>query len=129
MSKEMELNFAQFLSKKFPTDNIISGARGDCCADIFQKVFDSCGKRCGVILWEFKYAKIFSRNWIRKLREDQIRVGANIAIFVTDSMPKELSGTDTKNRVYVVSWGYAIAFSVSLRADLIENIEADEKVE
>ncbi len=47
-------------------------------------------KECGKIVWESKYTKAFSAGWIAKLKSDQQEAGADIAVLVTISLPREI---------------------------------------
>ena len=52
----VELDYEEQLRQKFPFDNIIPVAKGATGADVIQEVLEN-GKKCGLILWEFKYTK------------------------------------------------------------------------
>lgn len=120
----VELDYEENLRQKFPTDNIISVAKGVNGADVVQEVFDG-GKKCGTILWEMKKTKSFSKSWLGKLREDQRKAGANIAILVSSTMPKEYNDIEFVDGVYVVRFSLAIPFSVSLRSGLLDLARAE----
>jgi hypothetical protein len=47
------------------------------------------GQVCGKIIWETKRAENWSNNWIPKLKEDQQAAGAELAVLVTTTMPKQ----------------------------------------
>ena len=77
----VELDYEENLRQKFPSDNIISVAKGVNGADVVQEVFDG-GKKCGVILREIKNANSFSKSWLGKLREDHYRTRQEFEIIV-----------------------------------------------
>ena len=50
------------------------------------------GQLCGTIVWEAKQTRNWQAAWVRKLKDDQQTVGAEIAVLVTSAMPKEQNG-------------------------------------
>jgi hypothetical protein len=42
----------------------------------------------GIIAWESKNTKAWSESWVDKLKEDRLRVNADISILVTAVLPK-----------------------------------------
>ena len=87
----LELEIEAQLRAAFPldaVDEIKKGARG---ADIVQTVHTRSGQAAGRIVWESKRAENWSNNWIAKLKEDQQKVGAKIAVLVTTTLPKDAS--------------------------------------
>ena len=51
---------------------------------------DRTGQPCGVIIWESKRTKAWSRGWLDKLKEDQRAQGAELAILVSQALPENL---------------------------------------
>jgi hypothetical protein len=84
-----ELELENILKNAFPFDvleEIRKGARG---ADVLQTVITRTGQICGKIIWEAKRAENWSNAWIQKLKDDQQEAGAELAVLVTTSMPKQ----------------------------------------
>lgn len=68
-------------------DDIATGAKG---ADLIQNVRDNLGQTSGVIVWESKNTKGWSDGWVDKLKEDRLRVKADIAVIVSAVLPGEV---------------------------------------
>src|SRR5205807_518407 len=112
------------LREKFPTDQIRvvkAGARG---ADIVQTVRSFRGHDCGKILWESKRAKSWSNEWISKLKEDQQREGAALAVIVSTALPSNVPQMDLVDGVWIVHRSSAIGLAIALRERLIESAHA-----
>lgn len=108
------------LATTFATDEIsdvVTGAKG---ADIIQKINAKMGAKVGTIIWESKNTKAFSDSWISKLKSDQGLVKADIAILVTQVLPKDVNGFGLVNGVWVVSYTHVIPLVNALRIQLIE---------
>lgn len=88
----LELELENILRTKFPFDSIEPVPKGEFGGDVLQVVFSPNGQRSGAILWESKRTKNWSDSWLAKLREDQRTAKAEIAILVSQVLPK---GTDT----------------------------------
>lgn len=115
-----ELALESLLREKFPRDTIHPIAKGVYGGDVLQRVFGPAGQRCGSILWESKRTKTWSDGWLGKLREDMRAAGAEIAVVVSQTLPKD---TDTFNQidgVWVTSFKCAVPVAVVLRHTLIE---------
>ena len=57
---------------------------------MIHRVMGSAGQLCGTILWESKRTKNWSDGWLAKLREDQRAAKAEIALIVSQTLPKEV---------------------------------------
>ncbi|GMU80130.1 MAG: hypothetical protein AMXMBFR47_00010 [Planctomycetota bacterium] len=115
-----ELALESLLREKFPRDTIHPIAKGVYGGDVLQRVFGPAGQRCGSILWESKRTKTWSDGWLGKLREDMRAAGAEVAVVVSQTLPKD---TDTFNQidgVWVTSFKCAVPVAVALRHTLIE---------
>ena len=77
------------LQELFPQDQVREVAKGVSGADTLQLVRNDAHQVCGTILYESKRTKNFGKDWVAKLRADQQRVGAEMAILVTQQMPPE----------------------------------------
>ncbi|MBT8221511.1 MAG: DUF2130 domain-containing protein [Bacteroidia bacterium] len=86
----MEIALEDILRSEFPFDLIDEVPKGIRGADVVQTVVNSVQKTCGKIIYESKRTKAFSNGWIEKLKKDQREEGAEIAVLVTEVMPKEL---------------------------------------
>ena len=78
------------LRELFPGDTIQEIAKGVSGADTLQTVRNEANQTCGTILYESKRTKAFGKEWVQKLRNDQQRTGASMAILVTQQMPSDM---------------------------------------
>ena len=113
-----ELELESLLRTKFPTDLIKPVGKGQKGADALQEVIGKAGQNCGTILWESKRTKNWSDGWLTKLRQDQNEAKADIAVIVTQALPKGVESFDIINRVWVVDPQYAIPVAIAIRQSL-----------
>ncbi len=116
----LELEIEALLKAKFPIDLIEPVPKGIRGADIIQKVFTKSGQPCGSIVWESKRTKAWSDDWIAKLKEDQREVKAEIAVLVTEALPKGVTGFTQIEGVWVTGISLACSLAEALRAGLIQ---------
>jgi len=116
--QEMELESQ--VRTAFPMDTVEPVPKGEYGGDLVQRVAGSGGQPCGTILWESKRTKNWSDGWLPKLREDQRAAKAEIAIIVTQVLPKGIDSFGIIDGVWVVSHRYAIPVALALRHSLIE---------
>jgi hypothetical protein len=113
-----ELQLEELLRSSFPMDEIEPVPKGYNGADIIQKVMSRSGRVCGTIIWESKHTKAFSEGWLQKLRDDQRKLTAEIAVLVSEVMPKDCSTFIYMNDIWVSSPQCAISLAVALRTQL-----------
>ena len=114
----LELELEAALIAKFPHDAFLPIPKGEQGADIVQAVKTSQGQPAGAIVWELKRTKSWSDGWLPKLREDQRRVTADIAVLVTQTLPKGVDTFDFIDGVWVVSIQAALPAAAMLRQGL-----------
>jgi hypothetical protein len=114
----LELEFEALLRAAFPVDEIEPVAKGIGGADIVQKVVNKSGHSCGTILWELKRTKAWSERWIAKLKNDLRSVKADLAIIVSETLPKDCTNFNQINGVWVASPQCAISLAIALRLQL-----------
>ena len=85
----LELGLGAMLREAFPLDRIEDVPKGMTGADLLQRVCSVSGQTCGTIIWEIKQTKAWQPAWLQKLKDDQRAVGAEIAVIVTATMPKD----------------------------------------
>ena len=115
----LELELEALLKNKFPADIIEPVGKGEFGGDIVQRVNAALGATAGIILWEFKRTKNWSDGWLAKLREDQRAVKADIALIVSQVLPRDVETFDLIDGVWVAHTRCAIPVAVSLRQSLI----------
>lgn len=115
-----ELQLEALLKAKFPYDNIDPVPRGEHGGDVLQRVMSPTGQNCGTILWESKRTKNWSDSWLAKLRDDQRAAKAEIAVIVSQALPKNIEVFDSVEGVWVVQPRAAIPVAAALRSTLLE---------
>ena len=85
----LELALEDLISQTFPSDLVQPVPKGINGADIMQRVQNPNGDLAGSIIWESKRTKAWSDSWIQKIKDDQRQAKADIAILVSDALPKD----------------------------------------
>jgi len=115
-----ELELEALLRAKFPRDTIDPVPKGEFGGDAMQRVVGPLGQVCGTILWESKRTKNWSDGWLTKLRDDQRTAKAEIAVLVTQVLPKGVENFDLVDGVWVTHPRVAIPVGIMLRQSLVE---------
>lgn len=115
-----ELELETLLSAKFPRDIIEPVPKGEYGGDVLHRVIGLLGQSCGTILWESKRTKSWSDGWLVKLREDQRAAKAEIAVIVSQTLPKGVETFELIDGVWVAHPRAALPVAVTLRHTLIE---------
>ena len=124
-----ELELEALLTSKFPQDQIQPVAKGEHGGDVLHRVAGSFGQPCGTILWESKRTKNWSDGWLTKLREDQRQAKAEIAIIVSQVLPKEVETFEFIDGVWVAHPKVALPVAIAMRNTLMEVASARQASE
>jgi hypothetical protein len=124
-----ELALEEILSTKFPHDIIEPVPKGERGGDILHRVCNAFGQPCGTILWESKRTKNWSDSWLGKLREDQRTAKAEIAVIVSQVLPKSVETFELIDGVWVTHPRAVLPVAVTLRHALIEVASARQATE
>ena len=116
----LELELENLLRTRFPRDLIEPVAKGEFGGDVLQRVMGPLDQSCGTILWESKRTKNWSDLWLAKLRGDQRTAKADIALLVSNALPKGIDAFDLVDGVWVTEPRCAIPVAIALRQSLIE---------
>ncbi|GEC56673.1 MULTISPECIES: DUF2130 domain-containing protein [Bradyrhizobium] len=116
----LELELEELLRGRFPTDTIEPVGKGELGADVIQQVNGSIGQPAGIILWETKRTKAWSDGWLAKLRDDQRRSGADVALIISHVLPKHIEQFDLVDGIWVAHPRCALPVAVALRQALID---------
>lgn len=116
----LELELEKLLRAKFPRDLIEPVPKGEFGGDVLQRVLGPLDQPCGTILWESKRTKNWSDGWLAKLRGDQRAAKAEIALLVSNALPKDVVAFDLIDGVWVVESRCAIPVAIALRQSLVE---------
>lgn len=124
-----ELELEELLNAKFPRDTIEPVPKGEHGGDILQRVIGPLGQSCGTILWESKRTKNWSDAWLAKLREDQRSAKAEIAVIVSQVLPKGVETFELIDGIWVTQPRAVLPVAVTLRHTLIEVASARQATE
>jgi len=124
-----ELELETLLTTKFPMDQIQPVPKGEYGGDVLQRVMSGFGQPCGTILWESKRTKNWSDGWLTKLREDQRQAKAEIAVIVSQTLPKDVETFELVDGVWVTHPKSALPVAIVLRHTLMEVASARQASE
>lgn len=115
LEQDLELT----LKEAFPNDAfkpVPTGIRG---GDIVHEIRNKYGNVAGVILWEAKRQKAWSKVWLIKLREDMRKINASDCILVTDILPPNVKVYERIDNVWITSYEYVVKLTTVLRLGLM----------
>ncbi len=116
----LELALEELLKATFPFDSIEEVAKGIKGADCVQHVKNNVGNVCGKIIYESKRTKAFTNEWIEKLKKDMRAQQADIAVIVTEVLPKDMEHFGFKDGVWICRFSDVKAISFLLRDSLLK---------
>jgi len=99
-----ELALEEMLRSAFPFDVITEVGKGVKGADCIQTVRNNLGQECGKIIFESKRTKDFAGDWIEKLKADMRSQGADVAVIVTQALPKDMDRFGEKDGVWICNF-------------------------
>lgn len=114
----LELELERMLTAQFPFDDIREVPKGVNGADLVQEVKNIRQQKCGSIIYETKRTKNFSPTWIDKLKSDQRAMGAEIAVLVTEVLPKGMTQFGLLNGIWVCTFQEVSSLAMVLRESL-----------
>jgi len=114
-----ELALEDLLKEMFPSDNIQEVPKGRKGADIIHTVVDADGTECGKIVYEAKRTKNFHKNWIEKLKKDQLAEKADIAVLISEVLPDDVQNIGVIDDVWVCDFRSFRGLVLSLRQGII----------
>jgi len=115
-----ELELESLLRVKFPFDSIEPVPKGEFGGDVLQRVVSQSGQPGGTILWESKRTKNWSDGWLVKLREDQRTAKAEIAVIVSQVLPRDVETFEMVDGVWVTHPRAALPVALVLRQTLLD---------
>ncbi len=124
-----ELALEEMLRATFPFDQVNEVGKGIRGADCIQVVRNNIGQECGKIIYESKRTKDFSADWIEKLKADMRSLGADIAVIVTQAMPKDMDRFGEKNGVWICTFAEVKALAHVLRDGILKIFLASKSQE
>jgi hypothetical protein len=115
-----ELALESLLKEAFPFDVIEEVGKGVRGADCIQIVRNNFGQPCGKIIYESKRTQAFSNEWIEKLKSDMRAQNADIAVIVTQTMPKDMEHFGEKSGIWICTYKEIRALSHVLRNSILK---------
>jgi len=119
-----ELLLEEILKSTFPYDTVSEVGKGVRGADCIQTVRNNFGVEAGKIIYESKRTKDFSNEWIEKLKSDMRILGADVAIIVTQTFPKDMDRFGEKDGVYICTFSEVRSVALLLRNGLLKIYDA-----
>jgi len=99
----LELAIESWLMAQFPFDNIEEVKKGAFGADCVQTIHTRELQNCGIICYESKNTKAWSDSWISKLKQDMLKVNADIGVLVSSVYPKDMKRMGFVDGIWVCS--------------------------
>ena len=127
--ESQELLLEELLRTSFPFDVITEVGKGVRGADCIQTVRNGFGQECGKIIFESKRTKDFANDWIEKLKADMRSQGADVAVIVTQVLPKDMSSFGEKDGVWICSFNEVKPVVHMLRDAVIKIFNASKSQE
>ncbi len=124
-----ELMLEELLQLRFPFDKIEEVGKGVRGADCIQVVRNQFGNESGKIIYESKRTKDFSNEWIEKLKKDMRNFGADVAVIVTQTFPKDMDRFGEKDGVYICTFNEVSSVALLLRNALLKIADARKSQE
>jgi hypothetical protein len=118
--ESLEVALEHELRVQFPFDLIEPVAKGEFGGDVLQHVRDQSGQLCGKILWESKRTKAWAESWLTKLKSDQRAAHADLAVIVSQTMPKDVTHFDHIDGIWVSSLACILPLANALRVSVIQ---------
>ncbi|WP_235938349.1 DUF2130 domain-containing protein [Chitinophaga solisilvae] len=115
-----ELVLEEMLRSTFPFDEVTPVGKGIRGADCIQLIRNSVGQECGRIIYESKRTKEFVRDWVEKLKADMRSQGVDVAILVTQTMPKDMERFGEKEGIWICTFAEVKALAHVLRDGIIK---------
>lgn len=115
----LELALEEMLRSQFPFDTVEEVAKGTRGADCIQTVRNNLAQTCGKIIYESKRTKAFSQEWIEKLKHDMRAQQADIAVIVTETLPRDMDSFGEKDGVWICRFSDVKAVAFLLRHSLL----------
>ncbi|MCG8573986.1 MAG: DUF2130 domain-containing protein [Flavobacteriales bacterium] len=115
-----ELALEDELRGAFPFDLIEEVTKGMRGADCLQTVVNNMQQECGKIIFESKRTQNFAGDWIPKLKADMLAAGADVAVLVTETLPKGQKQFALVNGVWVCSFKEFVNLTAVLREGIMK---------
>ena len=125
----LELSIESWLASQFPFDNVEAVKKGAFGADCVQTIHTRELQNCGVICYESKNTKAWSDGWITKLKQDMLKVNADLGVLVTSVYPNHMERMGFIDGIWVCSLDEFKGSASLLRESLIRLHKSVQKEE
>jgi len=119
-----ELALEEILRRAFVYDTVEEVSKGIRGADAIQTVINEFGQICGKIVFESKRTQNWQDAWIDKLKDDQRALGAEIAVLVSQVMPKDMERFGQREGIWICNYQEVISLVFVLRQILVRSQSA-----
>lgn len=119
-----ELALEEILRRAFVYDTVEEVGKGIRGADAIQTVINEFGQVCGKIVFESKRTQNWQDAWIDKLKDDQRALGAEIAVLVSQVMPKDMDRFGQRDGIWICNYQEVISVVFVLRQILVRSQNA-----
>lgn len=124
-----ELLLENILHNTFPFDKIVPVGKGIRGADCIQTICNPYGQECGKIIYESKRTTAFSMDWVDKLKHDMRTQCADIAVLVTQTLPKDMERFGEKDGVYICTFAEVRSLANILRLNILKAFQITKSQE
>jgi len=124
-----ELALEELLQKTFPFDVVNEVGKGVKGADCILTIRNNMGQECGKIVFESKRTKDFSKEWIEKIKCDARALGGDVAVIVTQAMPKDMDNFGERDGVWICNFNEVRPMVILLREMVIKVFNATKSQE
>ena len=131
-----EIAIEETLKEFFGSDEIIEIRKGHKGADCILQVKNHIGRPVGKIVIESKNTKVFSSEWVKKLKTDVISENAHIGIIITNAFPANESKAHIRDGIWICGFHEYLLLIQALRQSIFElarahatEIARDEKAQ
>lgn len=100
----LELEIESWLRERFVFDIVEEVKKGVYGADCIQTINTRDLQNCGKICYESKNTKAWNSNWIDKLKQDMLKVKADIGVLVTSVYPTGMDRMGFVDGIWVCSF-------------------------
>jgi len=127
--ESLETIIESWLASQFPFDVIEEVKKGAFGADCIQTIHTRALQNCGVICYESKNTKAWSDGWISKLKQDMLKVNADLGVLVTSVYPNDMDRMGFVDGIWVCSLEEFKGSASLLRETLIRVHKSIQKEE
>jgi len=127
--ESLETIIESWLASQFPFDTVDEVKKGAFGADCVQTIHTRELQNCGVICYESKNTKAWSDGWLTKLKQDMLKVGADLGVLVTSVYPNDMDRMGFVDGIWVCSLDEFKGSASLLRESLIRVHKSVQKEE